>query len=368
MDKNKRFFIGQFLPQNLMVKYGLSQAANNFCYKIISLNCFDSFLSIPPLNVKDSIKFHEKENTIKFYTFRFFPHYGIIRYINLFFENIICYFKILKSSNVNIWFYNVYKGNILFYYLLKFFSNKKVFILLADYNPYRSSYIMDKLIIYAIKKSNGIISLSSRCSDFNNNFLAIPGILNKNSLRKDYRPFKNTKRFILSGTLNENTGLFLAIEVFKELPEFTLILSGYISDSLKNKVLSLIEGYNNIILMEFINDYKEYLNILDSVDFVLSLRDEKRVVNKYNFPSKILESLSMNIPVLSTMYYPELKEISYFYSKYEKNSVINKIKDLYNDKEQIVNASDNYISLLKYFTEEAWISAFNQIENYNNKN
>lgn len=362
---NNRIFIGQFLPQQLMVKYNLSQAANNFCYKIMALNSFDSCLSVPPLNVVDKIHFYSDDKTIMYYTYRLFPHKRVFKYVNSLIENISCYFKMLGSRKNVIWFYNIYKGNVLLAYLLLYFSRKRVYVLLADYNPSRASGVMQKLIVNALKKSKGIISLSARCSEINKNFMSIPGILMDNKLAKQPRPFSNTKRFLLSGTLNENTGLYMAIDVFKKIPDYTLVLSGSLSDDEKKEVQNLIKDYPNIILSGYLKDYNDYLKLLKSVDFVLSLRDENKAVNKYNFPSKILEALSMNIPVLSTMVYPELKDIPYFTSDYDVDSIVAKIMDLYTPQMQkmVLKASDNYEKLSRYYTQEAWDKAFYISEN-----
>lgn len=362
-----RIFIGQFLPQKMMVNYKLSQAANNFCFKIIELNIFNRCLSVPPLNVKDGFDFYSEDHIIRYYTCRIFPHITFFKYLNLLFENIFSFFFIIKMREDNVWFYNVYKGNMLLFYLLYFFSKKRIYVLLADYNPERASRFTRKLIVTALNKCKGIISLSSRCSDLNSNVLSIPGILFENQLRKDSRIFKRTKRFLLSGTLNENTGLYLAIEVFKNLSEYTLIISGFLSDIVRKEVESSIKDYSNIILLDFIEDYNNYLKLLDSVDFVLSFRDEKKLVNKYNFPSKILEALSLNIPVLSTMYYSELKDIIYFIADYDKDSIITTIRDLYRPENeiQIEKASDNYDKLNTYYTSGAWINAFEMVEKLN---
>jgi len=366
MDNN-RIFIGQFLPQKLMIDYSLSQAANNFCYKIIELRVFKNCISIPPLNVKDHLDFYSEGHSIRYYTCRIFPHTGILKYLNLFCENISLYFIVKRKKGDNVWFYNVYKGNVLLFYLLHLFSKKKLYVLLADYNPERASGFFQKLIIVALKKCRGIISLSSRCSELNSNFLSIPGILNENQIRQKPRPFNKTKKILLSGTLNENTGLFLAIDAFQHLPEYTLILSGNISNEVRNQIDPIVKKYSNIILMDFIEDYNEYLKLLNSVDFVLSLRNEQKSVNKYNFPSKILESLSFNIPVLSTIKYPELNDIKYFVADYSVEDLINAIHKLYNNDsyEQVLVASDNYEKLKTYYTSNAWIQAFDTIEKMN---
>ena len=231
--------------------------------------------------------------------------------------------------------------------------------------PSQFLQLMQKLIVNALKKSKGIISLSARCSEINKNFMSIPGILMDNKLAKQPRPFSNTKRFLLSGTLDENTGLYMAIDVFKKIPDYTLVLSGSLSDDKKKEVQNLIKDYPNIILSGYLEDYNDYLKLLKSVDFVLSLRDENKAVNKYNFPSKILEALSMNIPVLSTMVYPELKDIPYFTSDYDVDSIVAKIMDLYTPQMQkmVLKASDNYEKLSRYYTQEAWDKAFYISEN-----
>lgn len=359
-----RIFLGQFLPQDLIAKYGLSQAANNFCFKIVGLDSFSYCLSIPPLNVEDEIRI--TADIVDYYTFRMFPHRSVLKLFNLIFENIICYYKILKRREKKVWFYNVYKGNILAYYLLRLFSTKEIYVLLADYNPERMLFVFRKLIINALKSSKGIISLSERCSELNENFISIPGILNEQKLVKEKRPFKRFKRCLLSGTLNKNTGLDLAVEVFKRIPEVNLVLLGKIENN--NSIVG-IDNNSNIRFLNYLESYDEYLKLLNSVDFILSFRNPDAEVNKYNFPSKILEALSFNIPVISTMSYPELKDIAYFPVKYDVDTIVAFIRSLYGVAKdtEIENASDNFTKLRSYYTQRAWKNAIELIE-YNSNN
>ena len=50
-----RLFICQSIPNKFIKKYEVSQAAANFCFDLISNDCFDKSLSLIPINIKDYI-------------------------------------------------------------------------------------------------------------------------------------------------------------------------------------------------------------------------------------------------------------------------------------------------------------------------
>jgi glycosyltransferase involved in cell wall biosynthesis len=354
--KSNSLFISQIVPDHLVRKLKCSQAANNFCIKIYATGHFQKQISIPPLNVRKKFKEEDKDRNILYHTYRFFPHVSMLRYINSIIENIWLYCYILKSEQQNIWYYNIFPGNILSYWLLKACSRKHLYVLLADFNPYRYPQLLSKLILLSLKKAKGVISLSRRCNEVNSNFHCIPGIIMSDQIRFTGRPNNIRKKFLLSGTLNKYLGLFLAIDSFKLIPDVELIISGYINASDK----LLLKDCDNIKYTGFIDSYTEYCEILNQADFILSFRDPDATVNFYNFPSKILEALSLNIPVISTIKYPELEGVNYLYVEYDVNSIVRLIKKIVKGEIEILNNSIEVIE--NTFSEKVWTAKFNELE------
>jgi glycosyltransferase involved in cell wall biosynthesis len=354
--KSNSLFISQIVPDSLVEKLNCSPAANNFCMKISATKHFQKHISIPPLNVTKKFKEEDKDRNILYYTFRFLPHVSMLRYINSIMENIWLYFYILKSEQQNIWYYNIFPGDILSYWLLKIFSRKHIYVLLADFNSSRYPKLLSELILFSLKKAKGVISLSGRCYSVNSNFHCIPGIIMSDQIRFANRPNNIRKKFLLSGTLNRNLGLFMAIDSFKLIPDVELIISGRINESDK----LLLKNYDNIKYTGFTDSYVEYCEILNQTDFILSFRDPDAPVNFYNFPSKILEALSLNIPVISTIKYPELEGINYLYVEYDVNSIVRLIKKIVKGEMEILNNSIEVIE--NKFSEKIWIAKFNELE------
>lgn len=359
-------YISQNIPNYLVKRYNLSQAANNFCLHINELGYFSTHIAIPPGNVDGTFKsFKEEETGIEYKLCRPFKHKGIGKAFNLLCDNLWLYWRVLRAKEKNVWFYNVWTGNLQSYILIRFLSSKKCFILLADYNPARYSGKVGKLILNAIKSANGVISLSARCAEVNKNFIGIPGIIPERKINRNKGVFQNNKTFLLSGTLNANTGLNLALEVFKDIPEATLYLSGSLSAENQELVNSYTSKYHNIVYKGFFEHIEDYISFLQSVDYTLSLRDPASPVNHYNFPSKILETLAFNKVVISTIEYKELDGVNYIVLPYElkefKKGVNNLLHE--NNSSLIDKCINNTDILLEKYSEKSWIEAFTKMEN-----
>lgn len=363
-------YISQNVPNSLVKTYNVSQAANNFCLHINDIGYFSHHIAIPPGNIDGSFKsFNEKATGIEYHICRPFKHKGFGKLVNLLLDNIWLFYRILKAQERNVWFYNVWIGNILSYLLIRFLSRKKSFVLLADYNPQRYNNRTGKLLLWAIRQACGVISLSSRCKEVNTNFKAIAGIIPEKNIKKGIGKFYSNKSFLLSGTLNANTGLYLALNVFKDIPEATLFLSGLLSEECVQTVNEYTEKYSNIIYKGFFEQYDDYISFIQSVDFTLSLRAPESPVNHYNFPSKILETLAYNKIIISTIEYPELDGINYIVIPYSESEFKKSIKRIILEgrKQYIEKCLNNADVLRDRYTEKAWLDAFIEMETKVNK-
>lgn len=361
---NKSIYIYQNLPDELVAKYHLSQAANNFCNHIVALDYFSSYLSVPPINVDETFSScYDEKTQVLYHTIRLFPHKGFGKIINGLLDNLWIYWKVLCCKERNVWWYNVYTGNVMAYMLVRFFSSKKNFILLADYNPNRYNFYIKKILLNNIRHAKGVLSLSARCSELNKNFKSIAGIVPISEIKKGQQHSLNNK-FLLSGTLNKNTGLYLAVDVFKQIPEAELILTGWMAKSDENWIKEIMLKHSNIKYIGFLDDYSLYIKVMQSVDIVLSLRDPNVAVNRYNFPSKILETLAYNKLVISTIKYPELEGIDYIVSEYDSCRLFEVVQNIVfgTINAEKIRKKDNANILMQNYSEVAWIKAIKEIE------
>lgn len=362
---NYSIFISQNVPNSDVKKYKVSQAANNFCLHINNLQYFSHHIAVPPANVDGTFVNHtDNELNIEYHLCRKIKHCGIGKKTNTILDNLWIYKRVIKAKEQNVWFYNVWTGNLLAYFLVLLLSTKNVYILLADYNPSRYNNVVGKILLWAISKAKGVISLSARCKEVNKEFCSIPGIIPEKKIRKTMGSCIGKNKFLLSGTLNENTGLFLALDVFKNLPGAKLYLSGILSEDCKKKVEDICSKYNNIEYKGFFEKYSDYLDFIQGVDITLSLRNPDSPVNHYNFPSKILETLAYNKVVLSTIEYPELDGVNYLLAPYNKECLKLYIQEIITGRKdsEIEKCLDNTDVLTERYSEKAWIEAFKKME------
>lgn len=360
-----RIYISDIVPQDKVKEYNASQASLNFNTHINQLGCFDRHIAIPPINVGREFKSQiDSKSKIEYHTIRIFPHKNIFRYLNSIIENIWLYFQIRKSDANNIWLYNISKLNLLAFWLLSLFSNKNIFVLLADYNPERNRGIIGKLILAGLKRVNGIISLTNRCGDLNKNFLCIPGIIPIHDIKRDPK-FQHNNTFLISGALSPNTGIDIALETFAKVPAARLIITGKGDKVVDEMCKKYASKYQNIEYLGFLEKYSDFKAVLDESDFILSFRNPCKEVNQFNFPSKILESLALNKVVISTQEYSELDGVDYIYVPFDKNNIIELLQKIVSGSmdQKINNCTNNHNALINKFTERVWLNAFTRIEN-----
>ena len=355
-----RILIGTILPNSTILKYDLSQAGNNFTRKFIQAGKFNHVISYYPNRIKDERELYSDESLgLKLTNIK-----GI-NTTNVFSKSItyvLTNYRIFLSakSAKSIWFYNVYPPTLLSFILLRCYGNK-IYILMADYKPSRYLFSTSYLILLLIKKSNGIIFLSSRTNLNNRNFKCIPGIHTEFCLHSKKEQYLNkTLTFLISGTLSESTGLILALKSFSKLKDHTLIISGR---GCKEIAMQYAGQYSNIRYLGY-QSYENYLETLKEVDVCLSLRNPNYEENEHNFPSKILEYFAIKKLVISTIDYPEIKNFNYLKAYYSEDSLISVIRnlDILELEDTIVS---NYNTLRKTMSLQAWNEAITEMEHEN---
>ena len=302
-----RFFITHILPQNRILKYNQSIAAHLFCYKLIDAHFFDKTYSIlPPIAIaKEELNY--ERNIIPIYScIRNSP---ILYRFAFILENIYMIYHIPKQSSV--WFYNLPYISILLFWGLKIFKpSVSLNIILLDYTPSQKGLkgLKEKLLLYSINRSNGIIKLADSFFVKNSNSICLPGIVSINAIKQP-KITTIAKTFLISGVLGDNIAMLpMLLDAFSKMPDMQLHITGKAPD------LVLLNQYtqqcNNIIYHGLV-EYEEYLRILHDTTFLLSTRNPAMPENQCNFPSKIIEALLHNRIVVSTIHYEQLEGIRY---------------------------------------------------------
>jgi glycosyltransferase involved in cell wall biosynthesis len=347
-----RTLICSIIPNNLTHVLKVPQAANNFCLNLFQENCFNELHSIVPINYYSNQV--RSEGKIHYY-------YGkqhkrrFLSVINLILANINAAISAIKFYNI--WFYNISKTNILCYVILRYVFRKNTFIILLDYTPINNKFSLQYYVPYLLRNSKGVISLSSRTKLVHDNIEYIAGIIPTSTLNHNLFIHGNKRKFLFSGVLGKHTGVELAIECFKCLPDAEL----YITGIGEYKPININE-YKNIKYLGYL-PYSEYLKIYNEVDICLSFRDPNYPENNNNFPSKILEYFAYNKIVLSTIDYVELSDFKYFRCNYDKKAIIKKIKEICSlTKQEFILYKDNIRALKNNFSEIRWQSAMTNIE------
>jgi len=307
----ERVFVCQVIPQRLLKRFNCSQAGNNFCISLMGGVPFDRVLSLIPCQVKPDIRRECAGEPYEVIQCRLLKQNALFRPFNMLVENLRCVLKCRKATDI--WFYNVTPHNFLSVFVLRCLLRRRVYVLFADLSVKCAMY---RQCAWMVRHSSGVLSLSSRVDFRHPNLLALPGIVTEVP-RRSPLPAEGGRTFMFSGSFAGYTGLKMALEVFSELPEMTLLVSG-------NGDPELVERYAarcpNIRYLGFL-PFDEYLKVLDQVAVGVSFRDPGYEENCNNFPSKILDYLNRGKAVISTLHYPELEGIEYFEAPYDKAAI-----------------------------------------------
>jgi hypothetical protein len=359
----KRILISQVIPKELVVKYQVSQAGNNFGYRLVAYQLFDEVFSLCPISIKNRIKI--SESPYHFIQRRIVPHRGMLRLLNMAFENVQLFLLVCNRNrrDHNIWFYNLTVSNCLLFILLKMF-NRRIYVLVADYEPKFASFSFGRLLHILLNRADGIIGLSSNMKGLSNkNTEVLSGLIDESLPKHHLLDKKPKNRFLYAGALEEYCGVELALTVFKDLPGAELLITG--RGTYRDKVIEYTNIYPNIKYLGFMT-YEEYLSVIESVDFCLSLRDPAIPFNSYNFPSKIIEFCQMGKIVISTMRYLTFPESVLVYAPFGRHGLLEAIQHciLMDDdavRRRKMNAQD---SMFAEYGRGSWLNKIVCVEEY----
>lgn len=370
---NKRILITQMVAPSEVVRLRCSQAANNFCLNLNSALKPSIHIILKPIFVKTDLQVEDYENQIPNTKFFISQNRIKVNYFNsiieplysVIFDSLKIIKKVKTIGPCPIWIYNITPHTLIVFWALKLLLRRKVYIIVADLNRYPGFTIWD-IIAKTIKKSDGYIALSEHLPSYlpHYNREVIQGITSNISVSNIKNDEKiNTSKFLFSGSLAHHSGILMALDVFKELPECELHISGM--GEYEEQVMNAALNFPNIIFHQNLN-YDEYKILLDSIDICLSLRDPKKPENMYNFPSKLIELATYEKIIISTIKYLNFDERNCIIGEYDVRQLVSIIRNISagNEDEKIENIRKNIKDVNKLFTHDTWLKKILKIENY----
>lgn len=352
-----RIYLGHFCKADKERELGISVAASNFSNTLVSGDIFDRVYSILPPFVTGKRNANElaTENSVLLYSaLRRLP--APLSRVAPIFEQLALFFKIPRGASL--WLYNVTMLNWILIKLLKWLKpSVKIYPIVLDYTPGLPGN--DKFL-KAINNSAGRISLTNYSELSKVNFHCLPGITPLINTHPQIKSPKPT--FLLSGVLSEEiSSISTVVEAFANVPEATLYITGNLSHN--PALIERIAHIRNINYLGMLSK-AEYNNLLDtSTTFILSTRNPNFPENQCNFPSKIIEGLSHNRGVISTISYPQIDGINYITTKLSVEELRNTIRNV---SSMTASQIERYINqgekVAKMFSISVWKSIIEKIE------
>lgn len=259
-------------------------------------------------------------------------------------------------------------------FLLRIFRRINVIKFVTDI-PERLTYkksiglkkrIYYNLIFFFMKRSQGYIFVSDAMHNVlpKRKYITIKGQINYD-FNLERTISSNRKIVLYSGSLTEENGLPTLLESFIQLDITKYELHIYGKGSLVELVSSYSAKYDNIIFFGF-KDVETIRTAQVNADLLINPRPKSQPFVKYSFPSKMLEYLASQTPILTTRIYG-IDEFADFLTIYDDESItglknaINKIFD-YNQKDLL---AEKAINGRKYIAENYSIDAVSKIiENF----
>lgn len=309
--KRKRILWTCVLPESLIARHGLSFAACNFSFNLMSGGAFDEVYSGMPLYVGGAMEaeaFSDPRFTLVYDRHRQGGSLG--RKLATFFEQWTIFRRI--PSHAAVWLYNLNTLNALLFVLLRLLKpSVQVNVIVLDFTPVAHGFGLNRIYLRLINLAHGRICLATSPLFRPKNSLCLPGVVPGDDGAA--RPLIEEPRptFLLSGVLADEISMLPEVlKAFSQLPDCELHITGTKGDEALLK--DYAARYPHIHWHGQL-PFAQYLDLLHSVTFQLSTRDENMPENRCNFPSKIMEALYHNRIVVSTITYPQLgRDVRYY--------------------------------------------------------
>lgn len=357
----QRIFWTCILPEHLIARYGLSFAACNFSFNLMSGEVFYKVYSSMPLYVGGEMQQEAfEDNRFRLVYDEWRTKGDIRRKLATFKEQFAIFRQIPKEASV--WLYNLNTLNALLFLLLKLFKpSVQLNVIVLDFTPVGKGFGLNQLYLKLINWAHGRICLANSKLFKKKNSLVLPGVIP--FAAEKWPEIKTPKKnFLLSGVLSEEISMLsMVLKTFSKLPNCELHITGSKGD--EQLLQEYAKTYDNIHWHGQL-PLNEYLELLHSITFQLSTRDIRFPENQCNFPSKIMEALYHNRIIVSTICYPQLDGVRYF--------TVNPVKEEFGRSIQsIADLSDtnllHYVNqgalVEKMFNTAVWRDAMDKIEN-----
>lgn len=356
-----RIFFTHILPESLILKHGLSPAACNFSFNLMSGGGFDKVFSTLGTNVGGNIE-HEAYVDPRFelvYIHSLRTKGRIGRLLANVFEQVLVFSKIPCRSNI--WLYNISSLNVILYLLLRLFKySVQINIIELDFTPPAKRLSIGTFMLLLLNKSHGIIRLSDSDLFTNKNSVCLAGVTPKEGCQAPLI-LEPKMEFLLSGVLQPNiSSIPWILDAFGLVPECTLHITGKWDD------MQLMDYYTNMypnIIYHGVVSFKEYLNILHSITFQMSLRNPDWGDNSCNFPSKVIEALLHNRIVISTIHYKQIEGMRYFVTERSVDGFVSILRNLSTmQAAELITYANQGEETARRYSAEVWNRWMNKIE------
>lgn len=359
-NKRQRIFFTCILPEQLIAKHGLSFAACNFSFNLMTGGGFDKVYSTMPLYVggeMDKEAFEDGRFELVYDRLR--KKGGIWQKLAALKEQWTIFRRV--PNGASIWFYNLNILSALLFVLLKVFKRSvQLNVIVLDYTPVASWKEQNYWYLKLINKAHGRICLANSPLFKQENSVTLPGVVPVNN---DVLPEieKPTLSFLLSGVLlPEISQLEMVLKAFAELPHCELHISGTKGD--EEMLTEYDRKYANIHWHGQLS-FKEYLKLMHSVTFQLSTRNPEMPENQCNFPSKIIETLLHNRIIVSTIEYKQLEGIKYFKTTSQPEFFKQHIDAIaHMDEKSLMQYANQGRKVAEMFSTKVWNETMNKIE------
>lgn len=347
-----RILLTHVAPREIGQAAGISVAATNFSYNLISGGCFDKVYSILPTFVKGYSKDEFNDDNLHI-------HYSVLRNTPFGkFAPVLEQCRIFNDipPNSSIWLYNVTSLNYYLIKLLRFFKpSVRIYAIILDFTPNDRKA---ERMLPIINSCDGHIFLSHYSRFNTDNSICLPGIVP--SSHEHYPQLSSiSHEFLISGELSENISMLsFLLNVFRNTPSLTLHITGGNSEI----AAEYSQIYPNIKYHGKVS-YEKYLRLLHSTPFLLSTRNPEMPENLCNFPSKIIEGLLHNRIIISSITYPQLSGINYL--TIDMTNLGAELKRICNLPEETLLTYANQSHIVENkFSINKWITAIESIETH----
>lgn len=355
-----RIFVTTILPEKMISKFKLSFAACNFSSNLISGNGFSKVYSIMPANVSHHLSrecYLDGRYEIIYDDLRY--ESGFLFKIAPFIEQWRLFRKIPKGSSV--WFYNLYVLNFLTVLLLLLFKRTvKVNIIELDFTPPKKKFCLMTCFLWLMNRCNAVIRLADSPLFTNTNSVCLAGVTPQNAGTEPLITIPKME-FLLSGVLHPDiSSIPMILDAFARVPNCTLHITGSWEDM--QLMDSYTSKYPNIIYHGVI-PFLDYLDLLHSVTFQLSLRNPNWGDNSCNFPSKVIEALLHNRIVISTIHYSQIDSLKYIETERTVEGFVDTLVLLTSmTPEQLLQYANQGQKTIELFSADVWNKWMNKLE------